>query len=106
MGGAILRAEEGPDFEPETECHTPSQRAVDFVRALLSRSVRSRCTAEQALQNPFIVEHMSMSDGVVKEESSASLRAAIGKARQRTYEFDVPADPTEQRNIDEILVLL
>merc|ERR1719199_1918339 len=35
-----------------------------------------------------------------------SLKATIKRARQRTQELDVPADPTEQRNIDEILEML
>jgi len=100
---AVLSGVPEPGFKRKGDSHVPSQRAADFVRALLSRTVADRCTADEALQLPFINEQEV---DAKPEQTSASLRAAIGKARQRTLELDGRVDPTKQRQIDEILELL
>jgi serine/threonine protein kinase len=105
----VLKGEPSPTYDRGTDCNVPSSQATDFVRAMLCRSVRGRCTVAEALQSPFIREHAHSSECLttrMAEYPSASLKDAIGKARQRTQEFDAPVDPTEQRNIQEIMELL
>jgi serine/threonine protein kinase len=104
---AILSGAREPDYKRITSCQqAPSELASNFVRALLVRSAATRCTATAALKDPFILEHVN-GDAATKEElSSASLLAVIGSAKQRTREFDIRIDPTEQRTIEEILELL
>jgi len=105
---AILIGDPAPDYgSGEAQCHRPSREAIIFISCLLSRSVADRCTAEQALQLPFMLGRFQDCDDVTKQESSQSLKATIGKARQKTREFDaVAVDPTERRSIDEILEML
>jgi len=97
----ILRGTPEPDFRRSGECQElPSEHAVSFVRALLARAVTTRCTAAEALNLPLITE------GTPLASPSATLITMIGKAQQRTQEFDMPADPTKYRGVDEILELL
>jgi serine/threonine protein kinase len=100
---AVLSGVPEPSFKRNGNSHVPSQKATEFVRALLSRTTIDRCTADEALQLPFLNE---LNADARPEQTSASLRAAIGKARQRTLELDGRVDPTKQRQIDEILELL
>lgn len=100
---AILNGTPEPNFKRSGCVHQPSQQAVSFVHQLLTRSVRQRLTAWMALQHPFIRELGKGSTEVEKCESSTSLKQTIGKARQRTQEFEFPVDPTRQRAIDEIM---
>jgi len=103
----IASGEPAPEFRrSDSHCHSPSQQAVSFVRTLLARSIDDRCTAAEALKNPFVLDQGCGSDDATKNQSSTSLKVTIGKARQRTQEFDVPVDPTVQRDIDEILEML
>lgn len=102
----IFRGTPAPAFRREDDCQAASEQAVSFVRALLERSVGDRCTAGEALKLPFVLEQLEDDDFATSKEMS-TLKLTIGKARQRTLELNtLITDPTEQRNVDDVLARL
>jgi len=103
MVDAIRAGSPPPTFRPspDVQCHTPSQCASGFVRALLERDPDLRCTVSSVLRMPLVCQ----TGGLLAPPCDVgfSLVPAIQEVRHQTRKFEAPVSPVVPTSLDDLL---
>lgn len=106
MKRAIVRGK-SPQFSPsEADWGEPSTKAVSFVKRLMVRAAAKRPAAADALELSLVAPVAAVAEAPSQTPGRLSAQPVAVLARQATAQLKVRADPTVQRNLDELLLRL
>jgi serine/threonine protein kinase len=91
MVRAIDRGSPAPDYQSSPQ---PTNAAKSFVSTLLNRQASARPTADMTAQLPYLS---------LGQYSSHNMQAVIHSGQEVGKEFQVRADPTQERTLDVLL---
>jgi len=109
MKKAIANNSPAARFAPIANFPSPPPGVTEFLRMILVRDPKLRPSCTTILQTPLMSETAqgdSMFSPRARAAESVKTRSNIRRAMTRTLDFKLKPDPTQVRNVDEILLEL